>query len=81
MDPTMVGDECIELDPKKLAYNNKVLFHILCNTIMPTNRPNSIKGIVGNSLVSISQGIKFDLPDLFIRNLACAADNPDDPQV
>src|SRR3989337_3655637 len=76
MDPTMVGDECIDVDLKKLAYDNKVLLHILCNTITPTNRPNSIKGIVGNALVSISQGIKFDIPDLFIRNLAYAVDSP-----
>ena len=76
MDPTMVGDECIDVDPKKLAYDNKVLFHIPCNTITPTNRPNSIKGIVRNALVAISQGIKFNIPDLFIRNLACAADSP-----
>ena len=76
MDPTIVGDECIDVDPKKLAYDNKVLFHILCITITPTNRPKSIKGIVGNDTVLISQGIKFDIPDLFIRNLACAADSP-----
>ena len=76
MDPTLVGNECIDVDPKKLAYNIKVLFHILCNTMTPTNMPNSIKGIVQNALVSISQGTKFDIPDLLIRNLACAADNP-----
>ena len=76
MDPTMVGDECIDVDPKKLAYDNKVLFHILCNTLTPTNKPNSINGIVGNALLTISQGIRFDVPDLFIRNLACAADSP-----
>ena len=76
MDPTIVGDECIEVGPKKLAYENKLMFHILCNTITPTNRPNSIKRIVGNALVSISQGIKFDIPDLFIQNLAGVADSP-----
>ena len=76
MDPTLVGDECMDIDPKKLAYNNKVLFHILCNTITPTNMPNSIKGIVGNALGSISQGIKFGIPDLFIWNLAYAPDSP-----
>ena len=76
MDATMVGNECIQVDPKKLAYDSKVLFHIMCNTIMPTNWPNSIKGIVGNALVSISHGIKFDIPDLFIRNMACAVDSP-----
>ena len=76
MDPTMVGDECIDVDPKKLAYDNKVVFHILCNTITPMNIPNSIKGIVGNALLAMSQGIKVDIPDLFIRNLACAADSP-----
>jgi hypothetical protein len=76
MDPTMVGDECIDVDPKKFAYDNKVLFHILCNTLMPTNRPNSIKGIVGNAFLAMSQGIKFGIPDLFIQNLACAADSP-----
>ena len=76
MDPTMVGDECIDVDPKKLAYDNKVLFHILCNTTTRTNKPISIKGIVGNALVAISQGIKFDIPDLFIRNLACKTDGP-----
>ena len=54
MDPTLVGDECIDVDPKKLANDKKVLFHILCNTITPTNRPNSIKAIVGNALVSVS---------------------------
>ena len=76
MDPTMVCDECVDVDPKKLAYDNKVLFHILCNTITPSNMPNSVKGNVGNALVAISQGIKFDIPDLFIRNLSCAADSP-----
>ena len=76
MDPTIVGDECIYVDPKKLAYDNKLLFHILCNTITPKNRPISIKGIVGNALVAISLGIKFDILDLFIRDLTCAADSP-----
>ena len=71
-----MGDECIDVDPKKLANDKKVLFHILCNTITPTNRPNSIKGIVGNALLAISHGIRFNVPDLFIHNLACAADNP-----
>src|SRR3989337_903490 len=76
MDPNLVGDECVDVDPKKLAYDNKVMFYILCNTLTPTNRPNSIKGIVGNALLAISQGIRFNVPDLFIRNLACAADSP-----
>ena len=66
MDPTMVGDECIYVDPKKLACDNKVLFHIMCNTLTPTNKPNSIKGIVANALLAMSQGIKFDISDLFI---------------
>jgi hypothetical protein len=52
------------------------MFYILCNTLTPTNRPNSINGIVGNALLAISPGIRFDVPDLFIRNLACAADSP-----
>ena len=72
----MVGDECIDVHPKKLAYDHKVLFHILCNTLTPTYRLNSIKGIVGNALVAMYQGIKFDIPDLFIQNLACAVHNP-----
>ena len=57
MDPTMVGDECIDVDLKKLAYDNKVIFHILCNTLTPTNRLNSIKSITGNALLAMSQGI------------------------
>ena len=76
MDPTMVGDECIDVDPKKLAYDNKVMFHILCNTLMPMNIPNFINGILGNALLAISQGIWFDVPVLFIRNIACAAESP-----
>jgi hypothetical protein len=76
MDPNLVGDECVDVDPKKLAYDNKVMFYILCNTLTPMNRPNSINGIMGNALLAISQGICFDVPDLFIRNLACAADSP-----
>ena len=54
----------------------KYFFTFCANTIMPTNRPNSIKGIMGNALLAMSQEIKFDIPDLFIQNLACAADNP-----
>ena len=76
MDPNLIGDKCIDVDPKKLAYDNKVMFHIMCNTLTPTNRPNSINGILGYALLAISQGIRFDVPDLFIRNLACAAGNP-----
>ena len=72
----MVGDECIDVDSKKLVYDNKVLFHILCNTLTPMKKPNSIKGIVGNALLAMSQGIKFDIPGLFIQNIACVAGNP-----
>ena len=57
MDPNLVGDECVEIDPKKLAYQNKVIFYVLCNSLTPTNRPDSISGIVGNALMAISQGI------------------------
>ena len=57
MDPNLVGDECIDVDPNKLAYDNKVMFHILCNTLTPTNRLNSIKSITGNALLAMSQGI------------------------
>ena len=39
-------------------------------------QPNSINGIMGNALLAISRGIRFDVPDLFIRNLTCAADSP-----
>jgi hypothetical protein len=31
---------------------------------------------VENALLAISQGIRFDVPDLLIQNLACAANNP-----
>ena len=61
MDPKLVGDECIEANPKHLAYANKVLFYILCNSLTPTNRPETINGIVGNCLLSIAQGICFDV--------------------
>ena len=37
MDPNLVGDECVDVDIKKLAYDNKVMFHILCNSLTPTN--------------------------------------------
>ena len=76
MDPNLVGDECIDVDPKKLAYDNKVMFHILCNSLTPKNIPSSINGIMGNALLAISQGIQFDVPDLFIQNLACAPESP-----
>ena len=74
MVPNLVGDECDDIDPKKLAYENKVMFHILCNSLTQTNIPYCINGIVGNALLAISQGILFDISGLFIRNLACAAD-------
>ena len=76
MVPNLVGDECDDIDPKKLAYENKVMFYVLCNSLTPTNRPNTINGIMVNALLAISQGIRFDVLDLFIRNLAYAADNP-----
>ena len=64
-DPKLVGDGCVEVNPNKLAYENKVLFYIL-NYLTPTNMPESINGIVGNVLLAMSQGIRFDVPDLFI---------------
>lgn len=76
MDPKLVGDEFIEANPKNLAYENKVLFYILCNSPMPTNRPENIQGIVANALLAIIEGIRFDVPYIFIRNLAYVVDNP-----
>ena len=78
MDPTLFGDECVEVNQKKLAYENKVLVYILCNSLTPMNRPETINGIVGNALLAMSQGVRFDIPDLFVRILACAADSPQD---
>jgi hypothetical protein len=75
MDPKLVGDECTEANPKNLAFGNKVLFYILCNSLTPTNRPETIHGIVANALQATAHGIRFDIPDLFIRNLAYAADS------
>ena len=36
----------------------------------------TINGIMGNALLATTQGIRFDIPDLFIRNLAYVADSP-----
>ena len=76
MNPKLVGDNCTEANPKHLAYANKVLFYILCNSLTPVNRPESIRGIRANALHAIAHGVRFDVPDLFIRNLAFAADSP-----
>ena len=56
MDPKLVGDECIEANPKNRAYENKVLFYILCNSLTPTNRPETIQGIMANALLATAQG-------------------------
>jgi hypothetical protein len=75
MYPELVGDACTESNLKNLAYDNKVLFYILCNSVTPTNRPESIGGIMANALHALSLGIRFDLPGLFISNMAFAAEN------
>jgi hypothetical protein len=71
-----VGDTCTEPNPKNLSYVNKALFYVLCNTITPTNRPEQLQGIIAIALYILSIGVRFDVPDLFITNLAYAADNP-----
>jgi hypothetical protein len=76
MDPTKVGDTCIESNPKNLSYVNKALFYVLCITITPTNRPEQLQGIIAIALYILSIGIRFDVPDLFITNLAYAAETP-----
>ena len=38
--------------------------------------PDTINGIMGNALLATAHGIRLDILDLFIRNLACAADSP-----
>ena len=76
MDPKLVGDECIKANPKNLAYENKVMFYILCNSLTPTNRPGTNHGIMANALLATTQGIRFDIPDVIIRSLAYAADSP-----
>lgn len=72
MDPELVGDASTEVNPKNLAYENKVMFYILCNSLTPTNRPETIGGIVGNVLHAISVGIRFDLPDLHSEPFICS---------
>jgi hypothetical protein len=76
MDPAKVGDTCIESNPKNLSYINKALFYVLCNTLTPTNRPDHLQGIIAIALYVLFLGIRFDVPDLFITNLAYAADTP-----
>ena len=76
MDRKLVGDECTEANPKNLAHENKVFFYILYSSLTPKNRPGTIHGIMANALLAIAEGICFDVPDLFIRNLVCAAGSP-----
>jgi hypothetical protein len=73
IDPTKVGDTCTKSNPKNLSYVNKALFYVLCNTITPTNRPENLQGIIAITLYVLSIRIGFDVPDLFITNLAYAA--------
>jgi hypothetical protein len=75
MDPKLVGDACTESNPKNLAYDNKVVFYILCNSLTPTNQTESIGGIVANALHALFLGIWSDLPILFILNMAFAVEN------
>ena len=77
MDSTKVGDACpADHSPKNLTYENMVLFHIMCNSLTPVNRPEKIERLVRNTLQALSMGIPFDLEDLFLRNLASAAEYP-----
>jgi hypothetical protein len=76
MDPVKVGDTCIDSNPKNLSYINKAMFYVLCNTLTPTNRPDHLQGIIAIALYVLSLEIRFDVPDLFITNLAYAADTP-----
>ena len=75
MDPEVVGDTCTEPNPKNLSYVNKALFYVLCNSITPTNWPEQLQGIIAIALYVLSIRVRFDVPGLFITNLAYAADN------
>lgn len=73
MGPELVGDACTEVNPKNLAYENKVLFYTLCNSLTPTNQPETIGGIMANAFNATYHGIRYDVPDLFIQNMVYAA--------
>lgn len=75
MDPLKAGDTCTsDQEPKNLTYENNVMFHILCNSLTPVNRPEKVERIVRNTLHAISLRLHFDLEDLFLWNLASAAE-------